>query len=114
MRVYSAALFHSTPFHHEFLEVIMFKWINCEVLPGMFPSERFVLVKDADGNDFGYMFANDRLVRVHKPLQDKTPVPGQLRVHAFNQENGMVSVMLPETTFEHGRYMRMPVNQLSN
>lgn len=92
----------------------MFKWIDCEVLPGMFSTERFVLVKDADGNDFGYMFADDQLVRVNEPLQDNTPVPGQLRVHALSQENGMVSVMLPDTTFEHGRYMQMPVNQLSD
>jgi len=92
----------------------MFKWINCEVLPGMFSSERFVLVKDADGNDFGYMFADDQLVRVNEPLHDKNPVPGQLRVHTFNQEGDMVSVMLPDTTLEHGRYMRMPVNQLSD
>lgn len=103
------------PSHQESLEVVMFiKWINCEVLPGMFPSERFVLVKDAEGNDFGYMFADNQLVRVHEPLRDKNPVPGQLRVHAFNQEGDMVSVMLPDTTFEHGRYMRMPISQLSD
>lgn len=92
----------------------MFKWINCEVLPGMFDAEYYVLVKDADGNDFGGMFADDQLVRVHEPLQDKNPVPGQVRVRAFKHEGDMVSVALPESTMEHGRYMRIPVAQLND
>lgn len=59
----------------------------------------------------GFRVADACIIRCAVPFH--SPVPGQLRVHAFNQENGMVSVMLPETTFEHGRYMRMPINQLS-
>lgn len=64
--------FHSIPFQHESSGDIMFKRINCEVFPGMFPSEHFVPFKDADGNDFGYMFADDQLVRVLNPCRTKT------------------------------------------
>ncbi len=91
----------------------MSTWINCEVMRGMFPSEYYVLVKDADGNDFGYLFADRELVRVNKPVQDKDSVPGQLRVHAFMQKGDTVSVMLPNATPQHGKYMRIPISQLS-
>ena len=93
----------------------MFKWINCEVLPGMFDAEYYVLVKDAEGKHFGGMFVYDGLVRLDKPLQDKKhPVPGKLRVRAFSHEGDMVSVALPESTMDHGRYMRIPVAQLND
>ncbi len=90
----------------------MSTWINCEVMRGMFPSEYSVLVKDADGNEFGHLFADRTLVKVDKPVQGKDSVPGQLRVHAFMQKGDTVCVMLPESTWLRGRYMRIPISQL--
>lgn len=92
-------------------------WMKCKVLKGMFSNEYLVVVNDRNDNEYGEMFVDKFLVKLdqEKDLGMDDSVPGQVRVHTTwrkDESNGLVSVMLPASTIQNGRYLEVPINWL--
>jgi hypothetical protein len=84
-------------------------WIRCKVRPGMFPSERLVVIEHEDGSEHVSMFVDERLVQAEgTPTRDR-PVDGLVRVLA-STEGDRAKVMLPESTVVHGRFISVPID----
>lgn len=92
-------------------------WMKCKVLKGMFSTEYLVVVNDRNDNEYGEMFVAKFLVKLdqEKDLGMDDTVPGRVRVRTTWQQNdssGLVSVMLPASTIQNGRYLEVPENWL--
>jgi len=92
-------------------------WMKCTVQKGMFSTEYLVVVNDRNDNEYGEMFVDKFLVKLdqEKDLGMDDSVPGRVRVRTTwqqNDNNGLVSVMLPASTIQNGRYLEVPENWL--
>jgi hypothetical protein len=55
-------------------------WIRCKVLPGMFKSERLVVIEEPGLGELVSIFVDESLVRVDSEPGNEKPVWGHLRV----------------------------------
>lgn len=93
-------------------------WMKCKVLKGMFSNEYLVVVNDRNDNEYGEMFVDKFLVKLdqEKDLGMDDSVPGRVRVRTTwqkNESSDLISVMLPASTIQNGRYLEVPENWLT-
>lgn len=92
------------------------KWMQCMVASGVFPTEYLVVIKDTDDSIYGEIYVDEDLVRVNPKPQDRDPepIPGKVCVYVGSEKNGLVSVLLPVPTMDHGIYMQVPPSWLTD
>ena len=82
-------------------------WIRCKVLPGMFRSERLVVIEEPGRGELLSIFVDRSLVEVDAELRNDHPVAGRLRVEVSRAAERM-NVFLPVPSAEHGRVVSLP------
>lgn len=87
------------------------RWIRCKVLPGMFSSERVVVIEEPGKGEVASIFVDKSLVEVDAEPRDEAPVPGLLRVEVGHVA-GRMNVFLPAASPEHGRVVSLPAGLL--
>lgn len=86
-------------------------WIRCKVLPGMFSSERLVVIEEPGQGELLSIFVDGSLVEVDSELRSDEPVWGRLRVD-FSRVAERLNVFLPVTSPEHGRVVSLAAELL--
>lgn len=87
------------------------RWIRCKVLPGMFSSERVVVIEDPGRGEIASIFVDKSLVEVDVEPRNETAVPGLLRVEVGPVADRM-NVFLPVASPEQGRVVSLPAGLL--
>lgn len=94
----------------------LYHWLECEVEPGLFDTERRVrFVVRCDGQrDAVDLFVDAGLVRENGEVKRGEPAPGRLRVAPVRQEGAAVVVLLPVQSEKYGSYVAVPADKLSS
>lgn len=88
-------------------------WLACEVLPGLFSNERFVIVRpESDGRE-ATLFVDDSLVREDAVPERGKSVRGSVKVYVWDDFRERVSVLLPAQSPELGSFLSVPRALLS-
>lgn len=88
-------------------------WIRCLVSPGMFSSERIVVIEEPGKGVVTSLFVDRTLVEIDGELRSDAPVPGRLRVEVGPVADRM-NVFLPVSSLEHGRVVSLPATLLAS
>ena len=83
------------------------RWIRCKVLPGMFRSERLVVIEEPGRGELLSIFVDGSLVEVDTELRSDHPVDGRLRVEVSRAAE-RINVFLPVPSAEYGRVVSLP------
>lgn len=87
------------------------RWIRCKVLPGMFSSERLVVLEEPGGGEVVSIFVDQSLVEVDDEPSGDVAVVGRLRVE-LSHANQRMNVFLPAASAEHGRVVSVSADLL--
>jgi hypothetical protein len=90
-----------------------FFFIRCQVSPGLFSTERQVVVKFPEGREF-VAFVDERNVKVSgdKKPEVQQPVDGFVRVFPVNIKKKTALVDLPQGSFTEGTRIEVPTKEL--
>jgi hypothetical protein len=88
-------------------------WLACEVLPGLFSNERFVIVRPEPNGREATLFVDDSLVREDATPERGRSVPGSIKVYVCDDSREKVSVLLPAQSPELGIFVSVPRALLS-
>jgi hypothetical protein len=88
-------------------------FIRCQVSPGLFSTERQVVVKFPEGREF-VAFVDERNVKVSKGMTPEVqkPVDGFVRVFPVNVKKKTALVDLPQGSFTEGPRIEVPTKEL--
>jgi hypothetical protein len=88
-------------------------FIQCKVSPGLFATERQVVIKLPDGREF-VSFVDERNVKVkgNQELKLDHPVDGWVRVFPVEVKKNKALVDLPQGSFTEGPRIQVPVTEL--
>jgi hypothetical protein len=91
-----------------------YRWLECEVGPGMWDTERTVRFRvDLDpGSDEVSLFVDETLIRTRDERAQSGRVRGRFRVCLVKEEGPKAVVMLPVQSLKYGTYVAVPVDQL--
>lgn len=91
-----------------------YRWLECEVEPGMWDTERTVhfLVDHEHARDDVDLLVDEELVRAQGEVERGRRVPGRFRVCLVKQEGARAVVLLPVQSAKYGSYVAVPADQL--
>jgi len=88
-------------------------FIQCKVSPGLFATERQVVIKLPAGREF-VAFVDERNVKVkgNQELKLDNPVDGWVRVFPVEVKKNKALVDLPQGSFTEGPRIQVPATEL--
>jgi hypothetical protein len=89
------------------------RWLACTVLPGLFDTERRVIIQEIGHGTTFSIFVDNSLVLVEEQPAADRPVPGRLRVFARFVDGEQAHVTLPVPSAEFGSVVAVPADQLA-
>jgi hypothetical protein len=92
-----------------------YSWLECEVAPGMFDTERnvrFVVDRDERGDEIDIL-VDSGLVRARGEVRRGLRVPGSFRVCVVKQEGLHAVVLLPVQSVKYGSYVSVLADRLA-
>jgi hypothetical protein len=88
-------------------------WLQCEVLPGLFETERVCLLREITYGKTLEIIVDKGLVQSDELPRSDRPVPGRLRVHRSGVGPGRADVLLSVATPEFGSVIAVADGQLA-
>lgn len=88
-------------------------WLQCEVLPGLFTTERLCVVREATHGRALRIVVDSNLVQADGQPSRGKPVPGRVRVHRSGGGPGEAVVLLPAQSAECGSFISVPEAELA-
>jgi len=92
-----------------------YRWLECEVAPGLFDTERnvrFVVDRDESGDEIDIL-VDSGLVQERGEVKRGHRVPGRFRVCVVKQEGLHAVVFLPVQSVKYGSYVSVLTDRLA-